>query len=335
MAEHLEVKPRARKPAWTEPGDKPLFTFAWLSDFHLSTRRFEQTRTACRYVDQVLKPNFAIITGDNNAYAPPVQASSKDKPSDIATRRQIFFKDFLAKHLKTPSVVIPGDNWPWAFEKVHGAFQFSFDFGGVHFLFSTLDRSGPGTEGCALFDASTWQWMLQDLKANRQRPTIFLMHESVLPPTFLDALRVRQMLRNAPNVIACFCGHMHLDLDFNAGHVRYLVCPAVGPSARHGFKHCAVYRHAIILTTHEYDTASKSYRAVPKWQKIDIPEGLRPALIRPSFKAFRKENYREIPPHPRRRDAELNKRASELFAPLMMFLAEFGVKGVLFGGTEP
>jgi len=332
MAEALEVQARKEKPDWAAPAAPPLFTFAWISDPHLSRGREDLVKQAFAYIDETLKPDFLVCTGDNNAVTPRAEARGQVQPASV--RRQLYFKEFLEKNLKTPAVVVPGDNWPWDFEKVFGAFQFSFDYGGLHFLFATTDRSGPGTEGCAVFDEATWRWMEEDLTRNQDRPTIFLLHETIVPPTFLDALRARRLLETSPNVVACFCGHLHLDLEFQPTRVKYLVCPALGPGLRHGLKHVRVHPTAILLDTHEYDPASKRFRQVDKWQRIEIPAPLRAGLRKPAPGAGVKRNYSEVAPHPRTETPELNARVTELFAPLLLFLAEFGIKDLLLAPPE-
>lgn len=321
LAEQLEVKPLATKPDWAKIDEPPLFTFAWISDFHLSGSNLELTKRVLRYVDTRLKPDFVMITGDNNAYVPKLRNSRGAPP--LSLRRQRFLKQFLADNLDTPYVIIPGDNWPQHFEYVFGAFQFSFDYGGMHFLFSSLDRCAYGVEGRAVFDKSTFKWMHDDLTASKDRPTLFMLHETILPPSFLDAVKTRRMLEAHQNVIASFCGHLHVDVDVRSAGIAHLICPSTGRSPRRGFKFAKVHRHAVILHTLEYNEAASRYEKVNKWQKIDIPKQLRAALHKPAGKKFRKLNYRRIPPHPRKSDPTLMKRTLELVAPLAAFFAEF------------
>lgn len=314
----LELKALPQKPDWAKADTSPLFSFVWISDLHLDPSRFDLAKKAFAYVDDALKPAFVVFTGDNNAYGPELQYQGGVPP--VTVRRHVFFKRFLKEHLKAPAIVIPGDNWPQDFEKVWGPFQYSFDYGGVHFLLTSIDRCAYGVEGRAVFEESTWKWMDDDLSRNRNRPTLFLMHETIIPPSFLDAERARRMLESHNNVVAVMCGHIHLDLEFKVGRLQYFTCPGLGPNPRHGMKHAMVHRNAIILRTVEYDESQGRFERVAKWQKIDLPEDLAQNLHRPSG-AFAKENYRSIPAHPRRSDPSLMNRTFDLVGPLMRFLS--------------
>jgi hypothetical protein len=316
----LELRPLPQKPDWADVSEPPCFSFAWIADLHLDGSRLKLARQAFDYIDRVLKPAFVVFTGDNNAYAPGLE--HKGSVPSATMRRHLFFKWFLRDNLRTPYIVIPGDDWPEDFEKVWGPFQFSFDYGGMHFLLTALDRCTYGVEGRAVFEESTWNWMEDDLARNTNRPTLFLMHETVVPPSFLDAERARRMLESHTNVIAAMCGHMHLDLEFRVGRLQYLIGPGMGPNPRHGLKHVMVYRHAIILRTIEYNGTSARYEPVMKWQKIDIPLELSKALHEPASSPFRRGNYRSIPAHPRRSDPSLMSRTFDLVGPLMRFMGD-------------
>jgi hypothetical protein len=173
-----------------------------------------------------------------------------------------------------------------------------------------------------VFDEPTWDWMRKDLQRNKDRPALFMMHESIAPPSFLGADRMRKMLEEHPNVIAAFCGHLHADVQFRSGGLTYLVCPGLGPNPRHGFKIVKVYREALILRTVEYDAENQQFEKVMKWQRVDIPESLQASVHRPLDREFKKRNYSEVPPHPRRNDPQLIERSLELIGPLMRFLGE-------------
>ena len=321
MIAALEVERQPRKPDWASPKGKPLFTFAWISDLHLSPTRFKLARRALRYIDRTLQPHFVIITGDNNSHAPKLEHQGKMPP--VSVRRHLFFKQFLRENLKAPYAVIPGDNWPEDFEKVFGPFQFSFDYGGLHFLFTAPDRYARGGEGRAVFDDATWHWMKDDLARNRDRPTVFAMHETLLPPSFLDAGKAREMLEAEPSVIASFCGHLHGDVEFECQGIKYLVCPSLGKHRARGMKFVKVYPHALIIETAEYDAAGGKYAKVDKWQKIDVPASLRAALHSPPGAGFEMRNRREVPAHPRRQDPSLARRSPELVPQLLWFTGQF------------
>ncbi len=312
LMQAFEIKPLKQRPAWA-PADRPaLFTFAWLSDMHLHPGRFEAAQKALHMIRDELKPRFVVITGDNNAHAEPGDESH-------ALRRQRFFKAFLDEHLQLPYAVIPGDNWPYEFEKVFGPSQYSFDCGGLHLQFLSLDRADHRTEGLAIYNDETWQWIEQDLQRNRDRPTIVLQHEPILPPTFLDAGRLRRLLDRYPNVLAGLHGHMHHDLESLTGGRPYLMCPALGPGQRPGFKLVSVHRHALIVETYEYDKPNARFVHASKWQKIDVPKALRAKLFAPAA-PFERVAYDAVPAHPHLNDPELGKRKPQLNDLVLSFL---------------
>ncbi|MBN2562480.1 MAG: metallophosphoesterase [Phycisphaerae bacterium] len=317
-AREKELKALPAEPNWAKIDEEPLFRFAWVSDLHMFNGNIELVRQAMRFVDDELTPSFLMITGDNNSIPEPPKPGGGGAAEP--ERQQRFFKRFLEENLKTPYVVIPGDNWPRDFETVFGAFQFSFDYGGMHFLFTSLDRDLTLGEGLGVFDAATWQWMRDDLERNRRRPTLVMLHETVAPPTFFEAEKLQHLLEENPSVIASFSGHVHLDLDVRHRGVRYLICPGFGENPRHGFKHVLVYPHALIIRTIEYNEPRRRFERVNKWQYVPIARPLRAALHRPEG-TFVKDNYAEIPPHPRRFDPTLASKKAEFLAGLMRYMS--------------
>ena len=239
-------------------------------------------------------------------------------------RRHLWLKRFLDKELARPFCIIPGDNWPWGFDKVFGSFHYSFDFGGYHFLFSAVDRQAK-KDGCAVFDEATWRWMDEDLKANSDKPTLFIMHETMWPPTFLEAGKTEALLNATPQCLAALCGHLHLDLDLTHGSLRQLVAPAIGRSHRPAFKLLRFYKEAIVIDSYEWDAGSQAFCQAQKWQKIDVPEGLQARLI-PGKCAF--ENKSNRPATPRELDNALKERAGELNNSLFGFILSFGLKQI-------
>jgi hypothetical protein len=317
--DRIEIQPRTEEPHWAKLESPLLFTFVWMTDFHLRSPHLELVKQALGYVDREVEAHFVMITGDNNAIVPE---SGLQEPVPTATlRRQRFMKHFLEENLRTPYVIIPGDNWPQDFEKVFGAFQFSFNYGGLHFLFTSLDRC-TGIPGQAVFDEPTWQWMREDLQRNKDRPCLFIMHEHIVPPSFLDAGKTRKMLEKYPHVIAVLCGHLHADTQFETGGPKHLICPGLGKNPRCGFKVVNVYREALVLRTVEYNAEKQRYEEVMKWQRVDIPKSLQTGLHKPEDRTFTKHDYSEVPPHARREDPRLLLRVPEMFGVLIRFLRQ-------------
>ena len=200
-------------PGWSGKDESPLFTFAWVSDFHLSAGNREVIEAALEHIDAELKPDFTLVTGDNCAYA---GEPGFRKPGESKTlARQRFLKSFLDERLNRPYYVIPGDNWPFDFDQVFGPKQYAFDYGGVRFVFLSADRACKGMrlEGLAVLEDETVDWLREDLKENADKPTLVVMHEPIYPPTFLDAGRIEKILDEFPQTIACLHGHLHVDME--------------------------------------------------------------------------------------------------------------------------
>lgn len=301
---------------------KALWTFAWASDIHLDESRREFVARAFRHIDENLRPRFVLITGDNNAIPAADLGGASAEP--VGVRRQRYFKDFLGQHLKTPSVVIPGDNWPEGFDQVFGARQFSFDFGGLHFLLLAPDRAfrGQGAEGLSTFDEATWAWIGDDLERGRRTPTLVVLHEPFVPVTFLDAPRLRQLVDRCPQVIGALQGHLHVDLEFRSGQRAWFVAPSLGKSKPPAFKLVEVHTDALILRTVEYDPATGRFATTPRRQRVrlDGPHLDRPSL--PASPRFAMENYRSLPPKPLVHDPALARRSFELFKAIGQSLTE-------------
>ncbi len=306
------------------PEAPPLFSFAWISDMHLDEGRSGAVAEALRHADE-LKPDFVLFTGDNNAQPAPENPA---RPEPVSLRRQRFLKDFLDKHLKSPRVVIPGDNWPGDFDKVFGPMQFSFDYGGVHFLLLAADRSckARGAEGLSAFDPPTWDWIRKDLEASRGRPVLVAIHEPVHPPAFLDAPPLRALLRRHLHAIAVLQGHLHVDMEWGADGKAYLVGPALGADAAPKFKLVRVHPDRIVLRTLARPLKEDRFEMAGREQRIDIPPALREALKKPAG-GFEMGNISAVPPHPHVDDPSLFGRRDELMKIMRGFMTEELLRG--------
>lgn len=328
IAKQLEIAPMTR-PSWASPGQTPIFRVAWMSDLHIIDQEsIDLVTAACHAIRDVLKPNFTMITGDNCAYDQGLDDAAKRLPQPH--RRQLWLKQFLDRELASPYCIIPGDNWPWDFDQVFGPHHYSFDFGGIHFQFAATDIQAVGTEGCAVFSPEAWSWMRQDLQQNAGKPTLFILHETLWPATFLDAEQTAAMLNANPHVLAVLSGHLHLDLEFTRGAWKQFIAPAIGRSHRPAFKVISLFPDMLLLESHEWNAEAKAFQQAPKWQKIDLPEHLRAGLSPKPLAGFDPENRTEMPAAPKQRDDTLNRRAGELSASMMTFILNVGMDK-LFG----
>jgi hypothetical protein len=305
----------AASPDWAKIDAPPVFTFAWITDPHLNDRQMKHETNAMRFVNENLKPDFVLITGDNSYCMAPTRRAKE--PESIGLRRQRFFAQYLKTHLDAPVVVIPGDNEPEDFDRVFGAKQYSFDYCGLHFVMLSPDRGykGANTEGLSAMDQSTMDWFHRDLEQNRDKPSLFVIHEPICPPTFLDAKRVRAEIDSHPNVLASFQGHLHVDMETRRNGQAYFVSPALtteksNPTA---MKQVLVYPHIIVLRTIHCDRQSEQFRFADVWQKIDVPERYRAGIKRSGGSKFVQGNPSEVPPHPYVNDPKLGPRKTELF----------------------
>ena len=139
LAKQFEVREMAAPPKWAMRKESPLFQIAWLTDQHITdVDSTKISHNAFRYICDVVQPAAVVITGDNIGTNP-----RGFKNATPTLQRQRDFQTMLKKSLgETPYWVIPGDNWPKDFDKVFGATHYSFDLGGFHFIFNTVDVTG-------------------------------------------------------------------------------------------------------------------------------------------------------------------------------------------------
>jgi hypothetical protein len=329
LARSMEVKPLPAEPDWARAETAPLLRFAWLSDFHLDGgERTPMIRAACQAVRDEIRPHFAVFTGDNSAYDPPVSGERAALPQSL--RRHLAFREFLTAELgDLPVAIAHGDNWPWDGEKVFGPTRFSFSAAGLHLIVLEPDRRARGTEGCAVFDPSTWEWLAADLVAHRSQPTLVFLHENLVPPTFLDAPRLEQLLLRYPQVLATCTGHLHLDLEFRRNGLAHFVCPALAAGAPPGFKVVVLYPDRLVLNTWEYDSTAKRFRPSLRWQRLDIPAGeLRRSLRPVDTTRLLREGRNDMPAVPLIQDQALLQRQGELVLPMLEFLGEYGLRSI-------
>ena len=136
-AKKFEIAPMSQ-PSWAKKAGKPLFKVAWISDMHLRDEEsVKASKTAFNMIRDELKANLTLITGDNCDYYKDL--SEEENKMSVGVKRHLWLKRFIEKELARPYTIIPGDNWPWDFEKVFGPQKYSFDFGGFHFLMTATD----------------------------------------------------------------------------------------------------------------------------------------------------------------------------------------------------
>ena len=254
IAKAYELKPM-QKPDWAQREDEPLFRVAWFSDTHIGSAEQLPMLKAAFHFAKEKKADFAIFTGDNVSY----YDGNFKKMQPSTKRKHAWFKAFLDAELKMPYKVICGDNWYHGFIECFGSRNFAFDAKGFHFVFTSLDVRARRSEGCCKFDEATLDWIRQDLANNAEKPTLFVLHETMWPPTFLDTPKVEGILKEQKNVLAALGGHLHLDLDLTHAGLRQILCPSLGRSHRPGFKLMNFYADAIVIESCELNEKENSF----------------------------------------------------------------------------
>ncbi len=309
-ARNLELAPMAERPDWV-PDTEPLFRLGWFSDLHLIDKEsIQRTTLACHQLRDEIRPLAVILTGDNCGL-PSEALPGHPEGDELDLARQQWLHDFLKRELSLPCLAVPGDNWPWRFTEVLGPDKRSFDFAGLHFIFLGMDeqaRGGP--DGCQLIRPETLDWLADDLRRCAPRPAIFIMHEPVYPPTFLDANQLAELFDETPNFLLALGGHLHLDLQFGRKHWHQWCAPSIGRSHRPAFKVMDFHHDCIIMTSYELTADGERFAQAPKWQLAALPPSFRLAETPP--KAFLPENLRLAPHQGREDNPELAKRHSEL-----------------------
>jgi len=293
-----ELKETSHVPEWAQNEPEPRFRFVQLTDIHWTSGLNKLFVYTLRYISRTIQPAFVVITGDNTG------------SSDLA--RQRVFKRQLDSCLRVPYFIQRGDNWPKGFTEVFGSSNWSFCCGGVAFVGAAIDRDIPNL-GIGTFDEDTFQWILGRFDAHRDKPVIYFQHVNVMPPTFLDAPRLRREMESRTNVVATVTGHLHRDYETRVGHILHLVGPAFGPHEEHPFKVFNVYADHITVRTVKY---RNGHQFVRLYQRIDFPQDLRlrdaggptqPAIT----------DYQAPPPREVVFDNSLAERMLELVPPLM------------------
>jgi len=161
--------------------------------------------------------------------------------------------------------------------------------------------------------------MRKDLGASRGKPVLVALHEPIYPPTFVDAPRLREMIRPHSNVIAVLQGHLHAEMDWKADGRSYLVAPTLGASATPRFRFVRACPSHLSLRTLVLRPGQERFEMGERERRIEIPPALREGLNKPSG-GFEKGNLSCVPAHPCVEDSALAGRRGELKEILRDFL---------------
>ena len=324
-ARKFEIAPMDQ-PSWAKKPGKLLFRVAWISDMHIQNdASIKASKTAFNMIRDELKANFTLITGDNCDYYKDLP--EKDSKLPIGVKRHLWLKHFLEKELSRPYAIIPGDNWPWDFEKVFGPQNYSFDFGGFHFLLTATDAMAIERDITSIFYDDTKEWIIKDLELNADKPSFFVLHETLLPPCFPDATWGADTLSQHTNVLAALCGHLHLDLEIPQKTWTQFCAPSIGRSHRPAFKLLNFYLNQVIIESYELQKDTGKIIKAQKWQRIEIPRKFQ-SVIKQRLKTGKQlifENVRQKPARPKVADSSLLQRCKEVEDALGPFIINFGL----------
>ena len=321
-AKRFEVREAARPPAWAERTDAPLFRLAWLTDHHITNAEsYSINSAAMRAVRELVHPQAFFCTGDHCGMG--AGALPKEGSWSLDKRRQRFFRAFLEEQGEgIPFFVVPGDNWPRAFDQVFGPSKYSFTLGGFRFICLGVDAAGF-RNGCSLYTAETWEWIEKQLAEHPEEPTLFVQHHPVFPPSFLDAEKQEKLIRRHPQVLGVLSGHLHLDLHFECNGWTQLVGPAVGHGHRPAFKVLDFYRDIILVTTYEWNADKRVFAKVSKYQRIQIPPAYRGKLE--EMKEYSPAAEDAMTAEPIAIDTELDQQSEDLKRRVAAAALRFGI----------
>jgi 3',5'-cyclic AMP phosphodiesterase CpdA len=227
---------------------EPHFRFVHLSDTHCAraaenpplrfpldphrkdlVRSFDLLEAAVRQINDQVRPDFVVLTGD-----------LVDRGHDVRSLQRV--KGIL-EGLACPWHVVIGDHdsreaWTQVFGP--GRLNYTFRHGGWRFV--AVDSS-PGR-----VDAASLARLRRELAADTSSPTALLIHRPLaLPKAHVlaadalygtrlllgNAAEVRRLVAQHPKVRAVFAGHCHVPIQWQSGQVAHFVAPALAAFGHH------------------------------------------------------------------------------------------------------
>lgn len=253
-----------KPPEWAERQDAPTARIAVLADIHYDDtgRRDWTQRTrpgllkAVRYLNDTVKPDRVVILGD-------LVASGR-----VEQLRRV--KELLDAESKAPCSAVWGNHDGRDFESVFGPASYGLTVGGVRLVALQIAYhlwdSGWGT-------CERVEWLAGELAAHGREPTLLLLHNPVVLPTFANSAAVLRVVEAQPQVLGVLVGHMHVDYEMRQAKAHFGLPMFARPP--HAFKVLHLHPDAILIFT--YEEKDGAYTQAPIYQKIDIPPALRPA----------------------------------------------------------
>jgi len=224
------------------PEARDGFRFVQLSDLHCANakrnppprfafdmhrldlvRSFALVEAAVREMNETVKPDFVVVTGD-------LVDDGRDRES-LARVKTILDK------LACPYHPVIGDHDSReAWRRVFGAERLNYTFrhGGWR---SLAADSSPG-----VLDEATLAWLDRELRADPATPTAMFIHRPIAVPELYvaaaraaygvplllgNAAEVQARLAKAGNVRAVFAGHCHMGIECRSPGLAHYVAPSL------------------------------------------------------------------------------------------------------------
>ncbi len=290
-----EDRPPEPAPAEAAPREQPLFTLAHLTDPHCMTTKvnrvkrpegelryilglkvdhwkdlvnsFDVLAGTVSYLNDVVKPDLVVVTGDLTDRGRPLKDMEKVKT--VLEKLECPYHPVMGDHDLGKSVAAfeedRNDNF---YVKVFGKRCYSFDAKGWHF---SVVGIYPDDEELA--------WLTKDLDANATKPTVFCTHRLVVCPEIIRraakrhvellmvrAEEVKKILAARPSVVLVLSGHCHLHMQLNEPGMEtaFLSTEALG-EIPHEFRLIRFFADRAEMEFHRGETAEKIGEGV--WTK--------------------------------------------------------------------
>ena len=208
--------------------EEPLFVFATIADSHITSTFFDDHRYLKAL--SISRKLLANVVRDINAYRPMVDfVVHLGDITDFGTASEFDNARRILDELRCPLFPVVGNHDNFCSDNKRGwknfagrdSTTYAFDYKGFHFIVidCTPDPYEPSRIGC---DASLREWVMQNLLANREKPTILFSHYNLIErywnamfdtvshyPEYAGMADLRTILEQAGHVIAVINGHVH------------------------------------------------------------------------------------------------------------------------------
>ncbi|MFA6448330.1 MAG: metallophosphoesterase [bacterium] len=184
----------------------------WRSDIFLATIN------SLKFMQDTLKPDFVVYLGDAIS-GEGTQPITEQQSFDLT---QAFIKD-VGDNLTIPHYNVWGNHDGPNFPKIYGYKNKSFRFGDYFFFLMGIELTNYWS-GVGKF--TDWKYFENSLKENSGAASFVFIHEPIFPPTFENALKVKQVISKYPQIKFIFQGHTHTEQIDRAKSAVYITCAA-------------------------------------------------------------------------------------------------------------